>query len=304
VAVVTDEHVKHWQEHGYVIVENLLSVEELQAARENIAAYLPDWEEYQLTPHRYRSLLGTSGWPKVEFPFVGDGLNRVTTHPELLALARRLLGTDHIILSHSNLRGKYAGTGDYEQSLHVDYSNNTLVVPKNDAEIYDLPCITYYTDVTVELGPTYIVSQQHTRDLLPRKDRFLIREGHPETYAKEVPVVLPAGSTVIYSMNTFHRGSAMRATEGVRFSHHMSFLAAGARWAGQMSFQRSGGTPEMDHFLLHATPTERELVGFPPVDDAYWNDETLEGVAIRYPDMDMTPYREAYARSAGAASRS
>jgi hypothetical protein len=226
-------------------------------------------------------------------PVRGDGLNHVTTHPELLAFARRMLGTEHIVLSHSNLRGKYAGTGDYEQELHVDYGNNTLVVPKDDAQIYDLPCITYYTDVTVDLGPTYVVSQQHTRDYLPRKTRFLPREAYPEAYAKEVPVVLPAGSTVIYSMRTFHRGSAMRAAEGVRFSHHMSFLAAGARWAGQMSFQRSGGRPEMDHFLVHASPTERELVGFPPVGDPYWERRTLEGVAIRYPAMDMTPYQQA-----------
>ena len=51
---------------------------------------------------------------------------------------------------------------DYEQELHVDYGNNSLVYPKPDTAIVDLPTITYYTDVTVELGPTYLVPQDFT----------------------------------------------------------------------------------------------------------------------------------------------
>ena len=46
----------------------------------------------------------------------------------------------------------------------------------------------------------------------------------------------------------------------------------------------------MDHFLTKATPRERELVGFPAPGDPYWNEESLAGVAARYPGMDMSPY--------------
>lgn len=297
MATVTDEHVKHWQDHGYVIVENLLSPAELTAARENISDYLPTWEEYQRTPRRYRSLLGSNGWPKAEFPFVGDALNHVTLHPELVSIAKRLLRTDDLALSHSRLRGKYAGTGDYDQKLHVDYSNNTLAYPKQDEEIFDLPFITYYTDVTLDLGPTKVLSQQETDGYLPRRGRFLEHEKYPEAYEKEVPAVAPAGSTLIYSMRTFHRGSSMLASEGVRFSHHMSLRRADCRWAGQVLFQYDGGKPEMNHFLEMATPEQREIVGFPKVGDAYWDEDTLAGVAARYPGMDMTPYREAARRS-------
>lgn len=289
---VTEEHLRHWQEHGYVIVENLLSPAELKAARENIADYLPTWEEYRRTPRRYTQLLGRNGWPVAEFPFVGDALNHVTTHPELVALAKRILRTDNLALSHSRLRGKYAGTGDYDQQLHVDYTNNTLVYPKHDEEIVDLPFITYYTDVTLDLGPTKVLSQQETGDYIGKGGRFLSREEHPEAYEKEIPAVAPAGSTLIYSMRTFHRGSAMRASEGVRFSHHMSFRRADCRWAGQVLFQHDGGKPEMNHFLENASPEQREIIGFPPIGDSYWDEDSLAGVAARYPGMDMTPYRE------------
>ena len=39
------------------------------------------------------------------------------------------------------------------------------------------------------------------------------------------------------------------------------------------------------------TPRQREVLGFPRPGDEYWTDETLEAVALRYPRMDMAPYR-------------
>jgi hypothetical protein len=42
--------------------------------------------------------------------------------------------------------------------------------------------------------------------------------------------------------------------------------------------------------MERATPRERELVGFPPIGDPYWTDQTLTDVQGRYPSMDMTPY--------------
>lgn len=290
---ITDEHLAHWRKHGYVIVENLLSPDELRAARENIALYMPTWDEYAKAPHRYRALLGSNGWPVAEFPFTGDALNHVTMHPELVAFAQKVMGTDDIVLSHSRLRGKYAGSADYDQNLHVDYSNNTLVYPKEDGQIFDLPFITYYTDVTLDLGPTRVVSQEETHDLLRKTRRFLTREEYPEIYAKEQPAVAPAGSTLIYSMRTFHRGSAMRAEEGVRFSHHMSYRVGSYNFAGQVTFNRAAGSPEMAHFLENATPEQRARIGFPPIGHEYWDEDTLAGVAARYPGMDMAPYRQA-----------
>ena len=60
---------------------------------------------------------------------------------------------------------------------------------------------------------------------------------------------------------------------------------------GQKVFQRDGGRPEMNRFLQQATPRQREVVGFPPPGHPYWDEDTLAGVAARYPAMDMTPYR-------------
>jgi ectoine hydroxylase-related dioxygenase (phytanoyl-CoA dioxygenase family) len=294
---ITENQIEHWKRHGYVIVENFLSPEELAEAEENIDRYMPTWEEYVAHRQRYVSMTGNantpqtpSGWVVNNFPFAGDALNHVALHPFLLGFVERILGYDRLALSHSGLTGKYAGRGDYDQLLHTDYTNNTLAFPGSDTTSVDLPIIVYYTDVTVESGPTYVVSQELTRDFVPGP-RHRTREDHPEWYAAEVPVVCPAGSAFIYSMRTFHRGSAMRATEGLRWSHSMAFHTAESRWLGSATFQKAGGSAEMDHFITYATPRQREIVGFPPVADPYWTDETLAGVQDRYPGMDMTPYK-------------
>jgi hypothetical protein len=289
---ISESDYEHWSEHGYVVVR-LLDDDQLKAALDNIHEYMPSWEEYARRPRWFQETVGSKiprpGWAAT-FPYAGDGLNSSTIHPDYVAFAERALGTKRIMLSHGQLGGKYAQTRDFEQELHCDFGNNTLAFPKPDAEILDLPAIIYYTDVTVDLGPTYVVSQGFTRgDALSPRHRS--REDYPELYHHELPVTVPAGSALIYSMNTFHRGSALRASEGLRFAQNVGLKRIDSPWCGQVTFQHEGGRPEMDHFLVHATPRQRELVGFPPVGDPYWDTVTLAGVERRYPGMDMTPYR-------------
>jgi hypothetical protein len=286
---ITPEHVEHWKRHGFVIVPDFLTPVELKEARENFHRYFPTWEEYASTPERYEHL---PMWR--EFPFVGDVLNNVTTHPALVQFVEAALGTPEIFITQALLWGKYAGKGNWEQDLHCDYGNNTLVVPRDDGEFRQVPMILYYEDVTVDLGPTYVVSQEVThRDGGPVA--LDMPRSNEDVYAAEQPVTLTAGSLMIYSMQTYHRGSAMKAAEGGRFSHHIVWRRAGFEWMGWRSFPHEGLHPDMRHFIEQATPRQRTLIGFPAPGHPYWNDATLEGVAARYPGMDIGPYREARA---------
>jgi ectoine hydroxylase-related dioxygenase (phytanoyl-CoA dioxygenase family) len=286
----------HWHTHGYVIVKEFMTKEELADVHHELNAYMPTWEEYASRQPLYADLAGGSsrgapGWVRYEFPYAGDALNRVAVHPYLEEFARRLTGQDRLALSHGAIVGKYAGKADYDQDLHPDYTNNTLAFPAAGTERIDIPMIVYHTDVTIDLGPTYVVSAQLTKDLVTDGRRMHPRAEFPELYEAEVPAVMPAGSALIYNMRTFHRGSAMRAAQGVRFSQFVAFHTAGSPWLGSTSFQGLGDLPEMHRFLTKATPHQRELAGFPGPGDPYWTEETLAGVAARYPDMDMSPYQ-------------
>lgn len=196
-------------------------------------------------------------------------------------------------MGHGTITTKYAGKGDYDQSLHSDYSNNTLVVPQRGLKSTDVPAIIYHTDVTIDLGPTYVVSQEHTRDrdLIIDGFRHHTREAFPELYEVEQPILVTAGSMVIYSMHTFHRGSKMTAKEGMRITQFTGFHTTDAPFYGQTNWQGLGGHPDMDRFILNSSPRQREMVDFPPVGHPYWDDDWVRlGVSNRYPTMDMTPY--------------
>jgi hypothetical protein len=137
------------------------------------------------------------------------------------------------------------------------------------------------------------VSRQHTADL-PLFPLHKPRDAHPAPYAHEQAVTVSAGSLLIYSMQTLHRGSAFTAAEGARFSHHIVYRAAGYEWMSYRSLPREANSAELRHFIEVATPRQRSAIGFPAPGHEYWNAETLDGVAARYPKMDMTPYRDAF----------
>ena len=42
--------------------------------------------------------------------------------------------------------------------------------------------------------------------------------------------------------------------------------------------------------MVKMTPRQRDLFGWPPPGDTYWNAQTLSDVALRYPGIDLTPY--------------
>ncbi len=235
-------------------------------------------------------MLEEAEFQQVEFPYAGDALNHVATHPRIIKFVERLLGTREILLSQSAIWAKYAGTGQFEQPIHLDFEGNTLVYPRDDGVFRQVNFILYYSDVDAEMGPTCVVSQEKTTggSLWPP---FRPRKKYPALYKIETPILAEAGDLLIFGMRTFHRASEIEAASGARFSHHLVYRGAACPFAGYHQWSRFGEKPEMHRFIEHATPRQREVIGFPPPGHDYWNAETLEGVATRYPGMDMTPYR-------------
>jgi hypothetical protein len=291
VVRITDTHRDQLLRHGYAIVPNFLTADELAAARADFLRYYPTAEELRATPQRYGAIFEDPEHLQVEFPFAADVLNDVSTHPEIVGFVERLLGTRDVLLSQAAIWAKYAGTGDFEQGLHLDYQGNTLVVPRDDGAYRQVNMILYYTDVGEDFGPTYVVSQEKTKDL-PMWPTHRTRKKSPELYRHEKPVLASAGDLLIFSMRTWHRASDMAADFGARFSHHFVWRAASHGFQGYHQWSQMGEKPELQSFIERATPKQREILGFPKLGDAYWTPETLAAVALRYPKMDMRPYAQ------------
>ncbi len=222
---VQQRQIDHLLKHGYAIVPGFLDRDEIAAATENVLSYVPTAEELEATPQRYAWVFDEAEHLQTEFPFTGQALNHVSTHPDLIALAEKLLGTQDILLSQAAMWAKYAGTGDFDQGLHLDYQGNTLVVPREDGDYRQINMILYYNDVTDDLGPTYVVSQEQTRDF-PLWPTHRPRKKNAELYKHEKPVPAQAGDLLIFGMKTWHRASDLAAESGARFTHHLVYRSA------------------------------------------------------------------------------
>ncbi len=296
---ITEPETEHLLKHGYVIVPDFLTPLELAAARENMFRYYPSAEELSATPERYGGLLEEADSLQNEFPFAGDTLNHISTHPELIAFVEKLLGTRDVLLSQAAIWAKYAGTGDFEQGLHLDYQGNSLVVPRDDRAFRQVNMILYYSDVTDDMGPTCVVSKRHTKDR-PLWPPFRTRKKDAALYKLEKPVLVKAGGLLIFGMSTFHRASAITADFGLRLSHHFVYRAAQHAFQGYHQWSHFGEKQEMQDFVESTSPRQREVLGFPKPGHEYWNTETLAAVQLRYPKMDMKPYLQAAQAEAGS----
>jgi hypothetical protein len=277
-------------EKGFAIVPGFLRPRELKAAQSNALRYFPSSEELAATPERYGAIMEDAQSLQIEFPFGGDALNDIATHPELIAFVERVLGSSDVMLSQSALWAKYAGvSADYEQGLHLDYQGNTLVTPRDDGDYRQVNMILYYTDVNETLGPTYVVSQEHTRDL-PFWPTHRTRKKDAALYRHERPVLAKAGDLLIFSMRTWHRASSMTAESGMRLSHHFVWRSARHAFQGYHQWSQKGEHPELQRFIERAAPRQREVLGFPKPSDPYWNDHTIKALKLRYPGMDARAY--------------
>jgi hypothetical protein len=165
----------------------------------------------------------------------------------------------------------------YEQEHHRDYLNHTPLAPSSDIRWRGLEMFIWSCDVTEELGPTHFVPLSLTEGLpaLPHVQR---RSERPALYEQEVSGAGPVGTLVAYSTDTFHRATELSAPGADRFSIHASYR----------QFH-----PDWQPFVDRRPCASYSFLGFLLLVTQYWTIETLEGVATRYPGLDVTPWKGA-----------
>ncbi len=268
---------------------------DLADAQRALPDLFPTADEFAdgVDPDRNAPFFSEEGAPRPQFPFDQEALNRVALHDAMLDLAGTLLETDDFRVYQAMAIAKYAdGAPDYDQLLHVDYGNHTLVVPRTDVGYQHLETFVYLTDVTPSSGATRMVSREHTAGI-PIERRYLHLEEYAHLYELEEPASGPAGSVLVYRPDAFHRGVPMETPRTARFMLAVAFKPAGTDWIGYHAFPARGDQRAWDRFMRHATPRQLDALGFPKPGDPYWTPETLAGVAARYPSLDPAPWRDA-----------
>ena len=74
-----------------------------------------------------------------------------------------------------------------------------------------------------------------------------------------------------------------------------------APWIGKhLNWGAHGLSPEVNKLVTVLTPAQRECLDFPAAGHDYWNEQTIGDVQLRYPEMDMEPYRRGLRQAAGS----
>lgn len=289
------EWKERWEDDGWCVAPSVVPAGDLAAAVADLGRFYPTAEEFAIDadPERNRLLRTESHAVVHRFPFDSDALNHLVLHERLVQLAEHLLGTSDLRLYQGLLSAKYSdGAPDEDQLLHADFGNHTLVVPRTDVGYQQLETFVYLTDVTPDTAATRMVSRRLTAGV-PVERTYLGWDLHPELYDAEVPASGPAGSVLLYRPDTYHRGVPISAPATARFMLHVSFKPAGTDWLGSQAWPSTAESLFWHRVVNGATLRQLLLLGFPEPGHPYWTPATLQGVAARYPGLDMTPWQRA-----------
>lgn len=286
LGVATDR----FREHGYVVLPAFLSADDLRPAQDELGILFPTGEEYHggVDPERNARFADGAFSGIDPFPYESVEWSLLGLSTKIVHLAETLLGTTDIRLYEAHNWAKYGGATEYDQPLHRDFGNHTMVVPSTDPRFGEVEMFIYIHDVPIDAGPTYVVSQTRTRDIPTARLRFL-REDEPALYEHETAADGPAGTVLAYRADTLHRGSAMTNPTGARFVLKASFRTVSDIWVDKLALTTSLG-PKWHAFVNRATPRQLELAGFPPRGHAYWTTDTWSATCERYPKADLSAF--------------
>jgi hypothetical protein len=283
---IPDSKLAEIRDRGFMIVENFIDKDTLREAQEALWSIYPKPEDYFADSSKHPQY-GASQFAGIHrFPLPLWEINRLCIYPDLIDAVERFLGSSDIELYKGELWAKYSGAINYDQFHHRDYRNHTLVVPRADGRDTQMTTFILLSDVSEADGPTKIVPLTETRDIPLGK-----ATGPSSLYANEISVTGPAGSLMVYKTDVFHRGSNFTAPNRSRFALLVDFQKRGAPWQGKMSWPDLADKPGFAEALTRMTPRQRDLFGWPPVGSDYWSEQTLGDVQLRYPEMDLSPYR-------------
>jgi ectoine hydroxylase-related dioxygenase (phytanoyl-CoA dioxygenase family) len=284
---LSDDTLDELRHRGFALVEGFLDPDELKAAREALWLHFPKPEDYFADRTSHARYAESQFAGVEEFPYRSWDLSRLAFHPDLVDAAERYLETTDLHLYKVELWAKYAGAVNYDQPLHRDYASHSLVVPRPESRYQQLTSFIFLSDVTEEDGPTRIVPYDDGKKV-PFTPVYIPFGALADV---EVPAVAPAGSLLIYRTDILHRGSEMTGAGHARFSILVDYQVRGTTWGGKMAWPKQS-PQRWARLMPRCSVRERDLFGFPRPGDDYWNEQSLKEVALRYPGMDMTPYRE------------
>lgn len=278
-----------WQTEGWALVDGLIPESDIDALAEDLERLFghdtfadynraagfgdgnPEGRQFRSTQFQ-----GMRGFPQPGCP----ALNDLFVHPRLSEFARLALDDDDIQIYQAAIWGKWAGEVNYEQPLHQD-GNHSLLPPRMEPGFWHLETFLYLSDVDEDCAPPRLV---------PRSCSAV---AYDDLYDGEIQAVGRRGSLLAYRSDVWHRGTDFARPGASRFVLVVAYRPATAHWFGYDAFPRLGNNGIFQSFVAGKTPEDLALFGVPRPGHTFWNEETVDGMASKYPGLDVTPWRRA-----------
>ena len=229
-------------------------------------------------------------------------LNLAGAHPALIAFAAEALGTDDLFLYQCQAWGKFTGDADYDQPFHCDYVNHTLTAPSDEDALNSVTYILLFSDVNEAHGPTHYVTRP---DSLKVAGPEATMSGDPALQEKLRPyersAAGSAGSLFVYGIDIWHRGTNLVAPGGHRYVMTVTYRARTNTSINHTVWPIQHMKPWRIIFE-NGTPEQLALFGVQKPGDPFWTETTLRRTQARYPNWDLTLWREAMAQRSDAKS--
>ena len=285
--VLTEEQLDRFHTDGFVLVPASWPPTSWRSCSVACGRTFRAPEQYFDDPAAFAHLTSNPFAGLANFPWASPELNRLVAHPRILAIVRQILGVDDIRLYKGELWAKYAGNTDYDQHHHRDFGNHTLVVPSVERRWMQVTTFTYLCDVDDHNGATAAVPKRYSAHI-PSANA---RPSPASSRDREVLACGKVGTTLVYSTEVFHRATSLTDPDASRFTVLADYKAADATWTNKHTFGHLGQYPEMIEFVTNADPDTRTLIDIPAPGHPYWTDQTIADMEVRYPGIDMAPYR-------------
>ncbi len=284
-----------WDEDGWCVVPSAIPPDDLRPAQRAVAHLFPTAEEMDSGAVNERTepwrTTFDAKWP--EFPYRSRSLSRLPFHDVVLGMATSFLGSQDLRLYMSVITAKYANqSSGYNQLLHADFPNHSLLVPQPGDRYPQLELFIYLTDVSSANGATRFVPRYKTKGI-PVEQHTLSFAEYPELYDEPGDASAPAGSIVAYQPDVYHRSVDVTGPGACRIMMHVSYRLAEAEWGQYQAWAFKGFAPEWHNFVQASGPRELALLGIPRPGHPYWTEESITRVNARYPGLDMGPWRAA-----------
>ena len=249
VDVLTRTQIQQWREEGWLVLDNIWPRDVIVAAAAAAEQIYPKPTPNAETPTA-PGLITTSTTTaphERDFPFSRFALNEVVLHPRILRAAAQLLGTDD-----SNVRfygdvvlGKYGVLPpDGDQDLHLDYGNNTMLVPPASAPETVNVILNYSEDALETDGATRFVAERGLCPLAPLPSvpsealASPLHDSSEDLYGREHAVRYRPGTCFLYRLDFLHRGSPVLPGK-VRWTHHTNYKRVDCEWIGRSTWARN-----------------------------------------------------------------